>query len=67
MPAAQSDLDHRIRYTDGGPTTTNNLAPLCRHDHRIKENGWTYQILGDGTYRWTSKLGNTYAATGRSP
>lgn len=67
MPSTQSDVDHRIRHTERGPTIPDNLAPLCRHDHRIKENGWTYQRLGDGTYRWTSKLGNTYTATGRSP
>lgn len=66
MPSAQSDIDHRIRHADGGPTTTQNLRPLCRHDHRIKENGWTYESLGKGAYQWTSKLGHTYI-TGPSP
>ncbi|MBT8215576.1 MAG: HNH endonuclease [Acidimicrobiia bacterium] len=66
MPATQTDLDHRIRYSDGGPTTPDNLAPLCRHDHRIKETGWTYHRLSDGTYQWTTKLGHTYT-TGPSP
>lgn len=64
MPARQSDLDHGTRLVDGGRTSENNLAPLCRHHHRIKESGWSYRRLENGTYAWTSRLGNTYIASG---
>jgi hypothetical protein len=67
MPATQSDLDHRIRHTDGGPTTEPNLAPLCRHHHRLKETGWTYTPLPNGQHQWTSHLGHTYHTSGPSP
>lgn len=66
MPATQCDLDHITAWADGGPTDTSNLAPLCRHDHRIKHTAsWVYAIHPDGTPRWTSGLGHTY--TKRQP
>ena len=45
------DLDHRIPYPQG-PTNADNLAPLCRHHHRLKhDGGWT--LLKHGThYTW---------------
>jgi hypothetical protein len=61
MPAVQSDLDHTQAVADGGPTTEHNLAPLCRHDHRLKhEGGWNLERLPDGRYLWTSPLGRRY-------
>jgi hypothetical protein len=61
MPAASSDIDHRIPFAEGGHTETCCLAPLCRHDHCIRHaNGWSYERLEEGGYRWTSKLGHTY-------
>ncbi|MEE8375472.1 MAG: HNH endonuclease signature motif containing protein [Acidimicrobiia bacterium] len=39
MPATDCDLDHRNAWADGGPTTEDNLAPLCRHDHIVRHNG----------------------------
>ncbi|MDH3606161.1 MAG: HNH endonuclease [Acidimicrobiia bacterium] len=68
MPAADSDLDHRTPYGEGGPTDPSNLAPLCRHDHRIRHRaGWTYQPLEDGDHMWTTKLGHSYITSGASP
>jgi hypothetical protein len=68
MPATNSDLDHTTPYNEGGPTTTENLAPLCRHDHRIRhQQQWTYQPLPNGDYQWTTKLNHTYTTTGRAP
>jgi hypothetical protein len=67
MPATDCDLDHTTPYAEGGLTEEHNLAPLCRHDHRIKDTGWTYQPLPNGDHRWTSKLGHTYTTSGRSP
>jgi hypothetical protein len=68
MPAISSDLDHRVRYTDGGPTTETNLGPLCRHDHCIRhQHGWTYQPLPNSDHQWTSRLGHTYTTSGTPP
>ena len=60
------DLDHiepYVRPDDGGPpsqTHPDNLAPLCRHHHRVKTHGrWHYRRLPDGGYRWTSPTGRT--------
>jgi hypothetical protein len=67
MPAGGCDLDHRIPWKDGGPTTTECLAPLCRHDHRIRHRGWTYQRLPNADHLWTSPLNHTYTTSGTPP
>ncbi|WP_235534759.1 HNH endonuclease signature motif containing protein [Nocardioides sp. Soil777] len=60
------DLDHVIPYDhekpeDGGPTATDNLAPLCRRHHRLKTRGrWRYEMTEPGVFVWTSPLGHTY-------
>ncbi|WP_460736738.1 HNH endonuclease signature motif containing protein [Nocardioides ginkgobilobae] len=71
-PAESSDLDHTIEYVppeQGGPpgqTSTDNLAPLCRHDHRAKTHPspagrpWTVQGLSPGHWLWTSPHGQRY-------
>ncbi len=60
-PSTQCDLDHRIPVADGGPTHPDNLAPLCRHDHRIRhQHGWTHTPTPNGGHQWTSPLGNHY-------
>ena len=61
MPADQCDIDHHQAWIEGGPTSTDNLGPLCRHDHRAKhENGWKLEQTRPGVYKWTSPLGHTY-------
>jgi len=46
MPALRSDFDHRIPSSEGGPTKTTHLAPLCRHDHCVCHRfGWTLAYL----------------------
>ena len=68
MPATDCDLDHRTPYGEGGPTLMPNLAPLCRHDHRIRHDaGWVHQPLPNGDHRWTTKLGHTYTTSGTPP
>ena len=57
-PARRSDLDHVIPHTRGGPTATDNLAPLCRRHHRLKTHStWTYTVVDEGTYLWSSPHG----------
>jgi hypothetical protein len=68
MPARSCDLDHRIPWSEGGPTTVEHLAPLCRHDHRIRHRaGWRYRQAAGGGFLWTSPLGHRYATSGRPP
>ncbi len=68
MPAAECDLDHRIPWSETGPTSVENLAPLCpRHNRRRQKTGWTYQPLPDGDYQWTAPSGHQYTSSGRPP
>jgi len=61
MPAVDCDLDHRIPWAEGGPTTVHHLAPGCRHDHVVRHRcGWRYLRRSDGVHVWTSPLGRTY-------
>jgi HNH endonuclease len=62
-PAASTDQDHRIDHATGGPTSADNLASTCRHDHRIKhDGGWQTELAGDGTTHWISPHGHNYAS-----
>jgi 5-methylcytosine-specific restriction endonuclease McrA len=45
------EIDHRIPFAQGGPTTLDNLARLCRHHHYLKtHHRWR---LGGGPGNWT--------------
>ena len=69
-PATDCDLDHRTPWSQGGTTTAENLAPMCRHDHIVVKHriGWTYRRLPNGDHQWTSPLGHTYITkTERKP
>lgn len=55
-PAAQCDLDHSIPYPQG-PTSAQNLGPLCRRHHNQKtRRRWRLRNAGDG-YTWTTPSG----------
>lgn len=61
QPATQSDLDHTNPYSEGGATENRNLAPLCRHHHRLRHlTDWKYRRLPGGDHEWTSPLGHTH-------
>ncbi|MEU0089319.1 DUF222 domain-containing protein [Kribbella sp. NPDC006257] len=61
QPAEFADLDHRIPFAAGGPTTAANLWCLCRHHHRLKhEGGWQIHPNPDGSWTWTSPTGRHY-------
>jgi 5-methylcytosine-specific restriction endonuclease McrA len=77
--ARLGDIDHVVPYDHdhpdrGGPTSTDNLAALCRRHHRLKTKGrWRYVMTEPGVFEWTSPLGWTYRrdhtgsrATGRA-
>ncbi|HEV2343837.1 MAG TPA: DUF222 domain-containing protein, partial [Actinocrinis sp.] len=56
MPADRCDLDHNQPFNQGGPTTPENLTPLCRRHHNHKtHNHWKLNRTND-TLAWTSHL-----------
>ena len=59
--ARACDSDHIQPHDRGGPTCSDNIAPLCRRHHRLKTHGgWTYTRIEAGTFVWTSPHGYTY-------
>ena len=60
--APSCDLDHTVAWADGGTTSADNLAALCRSHHRLKRNSnWTPTHV-DGTIQWTSPTGKVRTA-----
>jgi kynurenine formamidase len=63
-PARRCDRDHIEPWTTdqgGGPTTTDNLAPLCRHHQRLKTHtAWAYRRLEPRVFLWTDPSGHHY-------
>ncbi|CUR57031.1 putative HNH endonuclease [metagenome] len=69
-PARRADVDHIVEYdhdaeAEGrdqpGPTTTSNLACLCRFHHRLKtHSSWRYAMVAPGVFEWTSPFGHRY-------
>ncbi len=68
IPSSQCDIDHTTPWADGGRTSLRNLAPLCRHDHRVRhETGWSYRRTEAGSLEWLSPLGHRYSSGARAP
>ncbi|MFI6276382.1 DUF222 domain-containing protein [Streptomyces sp. NPDC050988] len=71
MPASRCDLDHvrpfdHARPERGGPTTPENLQPLCRRHHRLKTHHPGWRVGRDartGNAVWTAPTGHTYINT----
>ena len=56
--ARKTDADHVIPYAEGGTTSSDNIAPLCRRHHRLKTHtAWTYTMLEPGSFLWSSPHG----------
>jgi hypothetical protein len=59
--AANCDIDHSHAWGEGGATSVDNLAHLCRGDHTRKHRlGWKAQHLPGGQIEWTSPFGRRY-------
>lgn len=65
--AHTADIDHIEPYDDTGPpgqTSSDNLAPCCRHHHRLKTRArWSYTMLEPGYYLWRSPHGHRFLVT----
>jgi hypothetical protein len=59
IPASQCDFDHLQPWNQLGPTTDRNGGPKCRHNHQLKDHGWTHQRRTKSDI-WTTPLGHTY-------
>jgi len=59
-PARECDIDHRVDWQHGGPTSAENLVPECKSHHRLKHGSlWTLERDSDaGTIRWASPSGH---------
>ena len=59
VPATRCQLDHRIEYHLGGPTSPDNLVNLCQHHHNIKTDRRVHYILDPitGTIAWLHRDG----------
>ncbi|MHA7140637.1 HNH endonuclease signature motif containing protein [Arthrobacter sp. Sr33] len=67
-PAPACDLDHTIPWHQGGTTSYDNLAALCRKHHKLKTDGyWHYHQPDPGTLTATSLTGKTYTTTPDPP
>jgi hypothetical protein len=68
MPAVDCDLDHEVRWADGGATCLDNLVAACRRHHVIRHRfGWLHRRQGDGEHLWVSPLGHCYTTNGQPP
>ena len=69
-PARGCDVDHVTAYdhdaeaeggAQPGPTSTDNLAALCRFHHRLKTHtSWHYDMVEPGVFEWTSPHGHRH-------
>ncbi|WP_040420525.1 HNH endonuclease, partial [Actinopolymorpha alba] len=63
-PAINCDLDHTKPYSEGGETSVNNVAPLCRRHHRVKTEGdWKVEQTSPGHLRYTDPHSREYQVT----
>ncbi|WP_169512907.1 HNH endonuclease, partial [Actinopolymorpha alba] len=63
-PAISCDLDHTKPYSEGGETSVDNVAPLCRRHHRVKTEGdWKVEQTSPGHLRYTDPHGREYKVT----
>jgi len=60
-PARRAQLDHTHEHQHGGPSIPPNLGVLCWRHHTVKTEGlWKLKQPDEGTFVWTSPLGQTY-------
>lgn len=61
VPASRCDLDHTVAASHGGPTSTVNMAALCRGHHVLKHHTkWKVKQTSSGVLEWTSPAGREY-------
>lgn len=67
MPLNFCEIDHTIEWSRGGPTSTSNLAHLCKRHHMLKHPDladdlrWQVTQQPGGTLIWKSPTGRHHA------
>lgn len=63
--AESCDLDHTVEYGRAlGPTSAENLGPLCPRDHAVKtDGGFALAQVAPGVFEWTTPAGRRYRVT----
>ena len=61
--AHRCDLDHTQAFAEGGRTTADNLAALCRYHHVAKHHDWEVTQGDNGQLTWRSPTGLTHIDT----
>jgi hypothetical protein len=68
MSASESDVDHNHPRAEHHRAATDDLAPLCRHDHVTRHRrGWRLRRSRPGVYEWVSPLGHSYTVRPEPP
>lgn len=67
-PAIHSDIDHTTAWHDGGKTSSDNLAALCRKHHTRKHrygagHGWQVRQTAPGVLEWLDPSGRRVTVT----
>jgi hypothetical protein len=58
--AIDGELDHIVPYPEG-PTSADNMAGCCTHDHHMKHApGWQVRAHDDGGIEWITPTGHSY-------
>jgi hypothetical protein len=58
--AIDAELDHVVPYPKG-PTSADNMAGYCVHDHHMKHApGWQVRAHDDGGIEWITPTGHSY-------
>lgn len=66
--AWRCDIDHTDEWHDGGKTSHDNLALLCRYHHVLKGNtSWKVVQTSPGVLEWTSPFGRVITDVPDSP
>ena len=61
VPAHRCEIDHTVAAEDGGPTSTANLAHLCKGHHMLKHHtDWGVKQEEGGVMTWTSPTGRLH-------
>ena len=61
IPARACHLDHTIDHAHGGPTSHNDLGPLCGRHHIMKhKGGWKLYQPKPGHFIWISPHNRIY-------
>jgi hypothetical protein len=72
LDSRRADKDHPAPYRWGGPpgqTSTDDLAPLGRHHHRVKTHGrgWLHRQPRPGVHYWRTPHGHWVRVDHRAP